>query len=151
MKRMIALFFVLVTLFGIKFLNEKTFPCLNFQKLIIISKYSELYDREKVQNGNQFYYTFNQEEGLKALKEINIPKIDGLVYYFDKKIGLDFIKNKINFSYEAKEEIEGMKIFYGYDKSYPDFRFLNGKKINCQIVQNSTNIIVGYPMILCGY
>lgn len=151
MKRMIAFFIVFVFLIGIKFVSENNFPEYEFERLIIISKSSSLFDCEKIKNGNQFYYTFDNKTGQEVLKNLKIDEIDGLVYYFDKTEDIQSIKNKLNFVYKTREVIKGMEVMYGYDSSYPDFNYIDGKKTNVQIVKNSTNIIIGYPMILCGY
>lgn len=151
MKRMIAFLIIFVMMLGVKFVQENNLPRYDYEKLIVVTKLEKLFDAEKIENGNQFYFIFDNNRGEKVLKELNIENIDGLVYYFDKNLGVDFIKNKLDFYYEAAEKIDELEIYYGFDSSYPNFTYLNGKKINVQIVKNSTNIIVGYPMILCGY
>lgn len=151
MKRMIAFFVVIMFLFSLKFINENNIIKYKFDKLLIVSQCDSLYDVEMIENGNQYYYTFSYQQGKEVLKEIKLGNIDGLVYYFDKSIGLEKFKNNLDFCFESQEKIDGLKIFYGYDNSYPDFRYIDNKKINVQIVENSTNIIVGFPIILCGY
>ena len=126
-------------------------PNHQFEKLIVVSSSATLLNCEKLENGSQYYYLLNSKEGKKILKEISIQDIDGIVYYLDKAVGLKGIINKLDFFYQGREKIDGLEVYYGYDSSYQDFRIIEGKKINVQIVENSTNIIVGYPMILCGY
>lgn len=151
MKRMIAFFVVVAILIGIKFINRNNLPNFEFEKLVVISQVSNLFDQEKIQNGNQFYYTFDKINGKNIIKNLDNKDFDGLVYYFNKSVGIDRLKNKFDFVYKGKENIQNLQIYYGYDSDYPDFVFLNGKKVNVQLVENSTNIIVGFPMILCGY
>lgn len=150
MKRMIAFLFVIIFLAGFKIIYENTFPELKFEKLVVISQNPSLFDCETLRNGNDYYFYFNEKESQNALKNLNIENIEGLVYYFDKNINLEKIKNKLNFYYKG-QSIDNMVVYYGYDSTYPDFRIIDGKRINVQIVKNSTNIIVGYPLILCGY
>ena len=151
MKRMIVFFIVFVFLIGIKFVSEERFPYYKFEKLVVISQTSNMFDCDKIKNGNQYYYTFDNKIGKEILKDLKIKEIEGLVYYFDKSTNLQSIKNKLNFAFKSREVIKGLEIMYGYDKDYPNFNYINGKKTNVQIVKNSANIIVGYPMILCGY
>ena len=116
--------------------------------MIVISKTTQ-FDREYLQNGEDFYYNFDKIEGQEVLKGLDVNEIKGLVFYFEN-IDINDLFNKTDFYYKG-EEVDGMKVYYGYDSSYLDFRYINGKKINIQIVQNSTKTIVGYPMILCGF
>lgn len=150
MKKLIAFFICFILLGGVKFIKEDNLPSYDFQKLIVISKQLNQFEVESIKNGNQYYYTFTQENKEK-LKDIKIKEVDGLVYYFAKEKGLENIKEIFDFSYASKEEIDGLDIWYGYSNDYPRFNIIKGKMVNCQIVENSTNIIVGFPMILCGY
>lgn len=151
MKSLIVFFVAIFILIGFKVVYENDMPNYDFEKLVIVTNSDSSFDSEKINNGNHFYYTFDNIKGKKVLKNLNMSEIEGLVYYFEKDFTIDKIKSKLDFCYSSQEKIDNLNIFYGYDSSYPDFRYVEGKKVNVQIVENATNFIVGYPMILCGY
>lgn len=150
MKRVIAFLILILFLAGCKIVSLNNVPDFDFESLIIISLNSSLYDTSNIQNGNQYYYEFDKKSGEKALQNLQYDEIEGIVYYFEKDYDIKQIKNKLDFCFEG-EKVDDIEIVYGYDKNYPDFRYINGKKVNVQIAENSTNIVVGYPLILCGY
>lgn len=148
MKRMIAFFIVFIFFIGLKIAGENNLPYWNYDSVIIVSS-NAIFEKQYIQNGEDFYFTFDKNEGETVLKDLNIKEIKGLVFYFNN-IDINNLLNKIDFYFDGTD-VEGMKVYYGCDSSYPDYRYINGKKINVQIVENSTKTIVGYPMILCGY
>lgn len=148
MKRMIAFFIVFIFFIGLKIAGENNLPYWNYDSVIIVSS-NAIFEKQYIQNGEDFYFTFDKNEGETVLKDLNIKEIKGLVFYFNN-IDINNLLNKIDFYFDGTD-VEGMKVYYGYDSSYPDYRYINGKKVNVQIVENSTKTIVGYPMILCGY
>lgn len=151
MKRMIAFFIVVISLFGIKIFTENNLPNCNFEKLVVVSSSDSLFEGEKLKNGNHFYYTFNYQQGRGVLNDLKASQIEGVVFYYDNSINVEELLNTLDFYFKSKVQIEGIEIFYGYDGDYTDFRYIDGKKINVQVVINSTNIVMGYPLILCGY
>ena len=150
MKRMIAFFIVISLIVGIKFMSQESIPQFNYEKLVIVSKLNSLFEIESVKNGSDYYYTFDKILGEKVLKNINKEEIESIVFYFDRDYSLKKIQNKMDYIYKGGSVSE-LEIYYGYDKDYSDYRIIDGKKVNVQIVKNSTNIIVGYPLILTGY
>lgn len=150
MKRMIAFFIAIGLLIGVKFACQSNSLNYDFEKLIIVSSSECLYDTDFVRNGNKYYYSFDKNQGEKALENIKSEEVEGLVYYFDLNYNLKNLKNKLDYCYKGGSA-SGIEIYYGYDKQYKDYRIVNRKKVNVQIVKNSTNIIVGYPLILTSY
>ena len=148
MKRMIAFFIVFIFLIAINFIPKNCVNFSNFEKLIVISS-QENFDSDFVKNDNHFYYTFEKEEGKQLLKNIDFGEIQGLVFYYSKD-KLSYLLKNVDFYYQG-QDVEGMKVYYGYDNAFPNFNYIDGKKFNFQIVEKSTEIVLGYPMILCGY
>lgn len=147
MKRLIAFFILIVLLIGVKFINNDFPQDFKYEKIVVITKSQALFDGEYIKNGNQYYYTFDYENTPKFEEQ----DIDGVVYYFNSQTNINKIKQSLNFCYQSGQDIDNMKIYYGWTNKYQNFRIVNNKKVNVQIVENSTNIIVGFPMILCGY
>ena len=151
MKRMIAFLIAVLGFLGIKVSTENRLPSYNFEKIVVVSKKDDLFESQKIKNGNQFYYSFDFSEGKEVLSQIKVNDFDGLVFYLDKNSSLNAVLNNLDFCFKGKSEIENLQTFYGYDKNYHDFRIVDNKKVNVQVVVNSTNIVVGYPLILCSY
>ena len=150
MKKMIALIFVIVTLFALNlsFSDDKS---IDFESVVIVSTNSDLDIGEFVQNGSDYYYKLNKQEGTKTLKTLAPNCVKGLVYYVSNKYNLEYFKNKFNFYLSDSSLIEERTVYYGYDSSFKDFNYINGKKINVQLVNDGSQWIVGYPLILTGF
>lgn len=148
MKKMIA--FIFLILVGLTLMHFKTFPSLDFEKVVVVSENADIDIEDKVKNGNDFYYTISKEMGSIS-KFFKKDDIKGLIFYISPKYSLEKLKKRFDFIFESSEEIDNQKIYYGYDSSYPDFRFIKNKKVNFQLTKNDENWILGYPMILTGF
>ena len=146
MKRMIAFLIIILLLIGFKFIDNN-FAKYHFQKFIVVSKISALYNTPVVKNGNDYYYAFRDRA---VLDEINMNDVEGIIFYFDKSMDINILLNEMDFYYKGGI-VNDIQVFYGYDSDYAEYNLIDNKKINVQIVENSTNIIVGYPMILSGF
>lgn len=93
----------------------------------------------------------NFKNAQKIKKEIN--NIQGESYCF--KVSDEEIINKILNLFNAvivkQQELEDLKIVYGYSAKLDKFVTDEGEKINLQICKNGTNVTVGYPIILGSY
>ena len=148
MKRMIAFIFILFALFGVAVIKVNMPKVLDYDRVIIISNKKLNYSN--IKNGNDFYYTFDKNQ-TKELKEINICDIKGMVFYISKQYSIDNFQKQFNFLITNKSKIDEKDVYYGYDKNYHDFRIIDGKKINFQLVKSEDNWILGYPMIMTGF
>ena len=75
---------------------------------------------------------------------------DGVIIVFDD-CNVYETAQKLNMSTIKEEEIEGMKILYGYTTFYSGHIYIDGKQVNVQLVQKQNEVIAGFPIILTGY
>ena len=76
--------------------------------------------------------------------------IDGLQFYLNEST-LEELVLQLNCQKVETSAIDGMTIYYGYTPYYQDSVYLDGKKVNIQIVLKEGKVVVGFPMILTGY
>lgn len=125
------------------------FPIYNSPKTNIfeIEGISAVYFAEE-ENGNFNYI----QQDINSIKIDNLSKSDAILLVFEEK-SVDFvIKNlKIDvFKQEFLQE-EELEIVYGYTNFYNDFIYIDGKQSNAQVVKSGEKILVGFPIIYCGY
>lgn len=145
MKRMIGFFvivFVLITFYQTK--QDDFLFLKDCKSIITVSNYKFEEENFLLQNGNQYYYKYDNLQDIKNKDFISYN------FYFDLNIDIFDILNKCSFFYQG-EQIEDYQIYYGYYGGYNDFRYVNGKKINIQVVKTESQIIVGFPLIIIGY
>ena len=103
---------------------------------------------------NEIYLVENGESGQKYIKKENaslseLQKAEGVILVFDKSV--DEVKNELNFKQVKVENVDGIKIIYGYTGLYSSCIHLDGKQVNVQIVQRQNQTIAGFPIILSGF
>lgn len=70
----------------------------------------------------------------------------------EEMASLHAFQKQIGFMASKQEVLEGIGVCqYGYSPKIPNFIVLDGKKINLQIVEQASKIVVGYPVILGSY
>ncbi len=150
MKRLlIFLMFILIIIIVYINKDKGLFNYKNITKVCIISKNSDIFAKEEVvKNGSQFYYILSREEAEDNVKTFD--EIDGVVLYLENS-NVEKIASYYHISYHQGKDIEDYKIYYGYTPRYSKFQFINGRKINAQIVVGNEQIILGFPMILTGF
>ena len=149
MKKVVAFIFVILMLVGLMLVKVDNLAQLDYEKLIIVSACQLENAGREVKNGNDFYYTLDKTDFVKF--NLSQNKIKGLVYYINKKYDLSYFNKKFNYCIYRGGDVDGREIYYGYDKSYYDFRFVEGKKVNFQLVDDKDYWILGYPMIMTGF
>lgn len=148
MKRIIAFLFIGMTLIGLKEIKVDKFDFLNnFDSMIVICENKIDGIDNFVQNGNQYYYTFNANQ-KNILNEI---EYEGVVFKFKNDFNLENFKNYVDFISQSNKELQGYEIYYGYYSGYNDFRFIDGKKINFQLAYHDSTWILGFPLIMTGF
>lgn len=151
MKRMIAFLFGLTILFSISFFKTDNFSIVNdFEKLVVVSKEPLLYQNYQI-SGNQYYYTLSNIEGKKFLEDKNDHDIEGYIFYFNNSFDFDNFSKDVEFLIEKNTQITNYDIYYGYYSKFDDYRYVNNKKINFQLVHNDEKWILGFPIILTGF
>ena len=148
MKRMIAFIFLIFALIGIAIFKADIPHEIDFDRVVVIS--SKTLNYSNIKNGNDYYYTFDKKQ-TDELRKIDICDIKGLVFYISKQYKIDTFQKKFNFLITNKSKIDEKDAYYGYDKNYHDFRIIDGKKINFQLVKSESNWILGYPIIMTGF
>ena len=152
MKKMIAFLLCGGLLLAGKNLPNRSFDLFeNAEKMIVVSeKRIEQFDDEFI-SGNDYYYTFQAKEIEKNFSILDEKDgIKGLNLYFNQEMPLSYFQNKLDFLGDETNLGEN-KIYYGYYSYYKHFKWIDGKKINVQLVQTAEGWILGMPLILTGF
>ncbi len=64
---------------------------------------------------------------------------------------LDSVKKFLKISQSYTQKLQNKEIIYAYTSLFPDCEFVEGKKINAQLVCEGERLIVGFPVIMTGY
>lgn len=149
MKRLLALIVLLGALLGLQnHSNFDFFACDGLQKVCFVTKENLLDSEDVIKSGNQFYCNLSIEQASQTYK--SIEELDGMIlYFFDTS--LEQITKYYKVDYFKGQVVEGKEVFYGYSPLYKDFKLVDNKKINAQIVINANEIILGFPAILVGF
>ena len=143
---MIAFLLMIISLFSIKYILPQEQCVKDYEKITIVSdKRYELFEENLVQNGNDYYYTFdNAENGM--LSEFDYKAL--VVYYkdFDNKN----FKSQCDVFYQC-EDVGDYKIYEGYMKGVEKYVMVNNKKVNFQLAIRESDIVIGLPMIVTGF
>ncbi len=150
MKRMIAFLIVAIAVSISAFLCVDLPHNEDYESVVVVSAQENLIDGEVIKNGNDFYYYLSKKNAEKVIKTLDLDKVSGIVYYFSNK-SLDYFNKKLNYSLTSPSNVGDRTVYYGYDKSYYDFRLIDGKKMNVQLANDGERWILGYPMILTGF
>ncbi len=152
MKRMVAFIFIILAFFGVGLFKNDSLDINDYERVVIVSKLDDLTNKgSKVQNGEDYYYYLNYQEGESVRKNLSSYQISGIIFYLSKEYSFNSFNKKFDYTLSAKSIVEDNDVYYGYDKDYSDFRLVGGKKINLQLVKSDNNWILGYPMILTGF
>ncbi len=142
---MIGFFVVVITLLALQIDKHRDFEFLqDCDKIIVVSDREIENKNYIIKNGNQFYYEFND---INSLSE---EKFSAYNFYFDSSKNINEIISNLSFVYQGKS-VENYQIYYGYYDNYNDYRYVDGKKINVQVVKTPSQIIVGFPLVVTGY
>lgn len=153
MKKMIAFFILIVFLVGLSVFKSNNFDLLKgYEKIIVVSEnvYSKL-DENPIKNGNQYIHSLEKEKGKYFLNNIDKFDILGLSFYFNNNFKLSQFNKEFDYTLSNPSILEEYKIYYGYYEKYDDYRLIDGKKINVQLVETQNEWIVGFPLILTGF
>ena len=100
-----------------------------------------------VQNGDE--YIVEVYSDIERFYQKYSDQIKGFNLYFSENV--EQIIQTLSGQIYRSQDVEGMKIYYGYTNLYNDFRYVSGKKINVQIAEQEKQVIVGFPLILTGF
>ena len=149
MKILITILFLPILLFSISYFStDITIPMQNVNSVcFIVDKDFEGLDC--IKNGDQYILTIYSD--FENFYKTNKNNIKGFNLYFDKNFNINDFCKQIHASTFKGKSIDENQILYGYTNEYNDFRYVDGKKINMQIVINENEIVVGFPLILSGF
>ncbi len=152
MKRLIAFIFIVILSFLVLLTskNNKIFDY-DYEKVIIVTKNENLLkDCEKIVNGDNFYFIVEKEK-KDRVENLYFSNTLGVVFYYNKNLTFNSFNKRFNYSLFGGKSIEDREVFYGYDKNYSDYRILENKKVNVQLVRTENEWILGYPLIITGF
>lgn len=144
MKKILLLFFIIPFALGfyLKINPSKIFSLNGVEKVCVVTD-EEVEEFNSLKTAQCNYVMFDSIEDAEKVK----PK--GFVIYM--KSDIDKIKDELNLMIDRSEEIDDMKIYYGFTPNFSDFVLSNNKRINAQIVVRGEDVIAGFPMILTGF
>ncbi len=148
---MIAFIFLSICLLGVMLSSISIPKSYDYEKVVIVSAQKNLIDGEVTVCGEDYFYTLSKNKVENSLQSLNSSNVKGIVYYFSKDKGLNYFKNDLSLTLTDKTYVCDRQVYYGYDKSYYQYRLIDGKKINFQLVCDGENWLLGYPMILTGF
>lgn len=152
MKRVIAFFVIVVLFIVFAYFKQDEFAFSDCNKLVVVT--SEIYNEfneQPIKNGDEYYYTLTGDEISFFKNNISHFKYKGLSLYYDNSYDLDFFKNIFKTQLTNPSKVENYQIYYGYYDNYRDYKIIDGKKINLQLVHTQNEWIAGFPLILTGY
>ena len=152
MRRMIAFLlcgFMLFLLKGGKLPTLSIFD--KAQRVVLVLDEENHNYKNAVQNGNDFYYSFEGESMREVLENLNeMQTLKGVNLYFSKDLPLSYFQERLDYLGE-KSTVEEMDIYYGFFKNYHKFELVNAKKVNVQLVFGEDGWVMGLPLILTGF
>ncbi len=152
MKRLIAFIFIILFSFMLLIIkdNNEIFDC-NCEKMVIVSNNENLLeDCQKIFNSDDVYFIVEKEEKEK-IDNLDFSYVKGVVLYFNKNVNLNYFNKRFNYTLFGGKSIEDRQVYYGYDKNYCDYRIIENKRVNVQLVKTENEWIVGYPLIITGF
>jgi hypothetical protein len=100
-----------------------------------------------VKNGT--HYMITAPSSLSRFLYNRLVEVKGMTFYTTQS--LQSVVERLNVKYFKGEEIEGARHYYGFCKSFSDFVFISGKKVNIHFVEKQNQLIIGLPIILGSY
>lgn len=151
MKKLLVLFFLLLSLFCVNMFQDQTLFSVfaSDSETFFVTTNSPLgVDVQGTKNGNGYVYCFNNS--TLNLSSLNLKNITSQSVVLNNK-SVNYIQQKLNLKIVSKfNSCNGLEIL-GYSNKLKNFVYVDGKKVNIQIASNKTNIVVGYPLILQGF
>lgn len=148
MKKMIVFFVATATFLAFKYYKQDNFyPFYHFDEMTVIADDQFPLGEDKIQSGDEYFYTLSREEGKAFVENIKDYSFFGFVFHYQNK-DIEFLNE---YDVSEKTSVEGRDVYYGYYSGYNDFYFHKGKKVNFQAVIKEDELIVGFPIILTGF
>lgn len=152
MKKVLAFILVLIGLFLAKsdyceFVNLTDFPKDSQYCLYV----GDTPSTENCVNVGSGYIVFDDIENAQSLVK-NSKKIYGQSVCFEGTTDNYFeLLKDLRLKECFVENIENIKVFYGFSNKLKDFTVVNGEKVNIQVAYREGKITVGTPLILGSF
>ena len=101
-----------------------------------------------VENGADVIASTTDKVAAKEFYEKNAPKCVVMKFGCEN---LQKVKDFLKISQSWEQKLQDKEIIYGYTSMFEKCEFVNGKKINVQLVLEGDQLIVGFPLIMTGY
>ena len=150
MKKLLLFFIVIIIGLSINFFkSDDIFFIPNINSVCFVADYSAVKDKnlDFVECGNDVIVFSNIEDAREIYYDLE-PKCTVLSL---QNTSLYQIKDLLKINYSFNQDLEGLTITYGYTPSFDKFQYVDGKKINVQIVEKSDEMLIGFPIIMTGY
>ena len=142
MKNLVAFFGLVLCLFPLLFVEDNFDFLSSYEKVVLVS--DKKLNENCIQNGNEFYHSFENDDWKKWKNDSS-----ALIFYF-KKFDIENFKKKCEQFYSCTD-VENYKVYQGVYAGYNNFVFVDGKKVNFQLVIKENEIVLGFPMIVVGF
>lgn len=149
MKKMIAFFMTAICAMVVKYFTVEDFSSfLEFDKIVVVCQ--QKLSEEFVQNGEEYYNVFKGQRAEDILTDWENIDAKAVNLYFDLEKELDYFSQRVE-NMQQISDIDGNHCWQGYYNGFKDFRYINKKKINFQLVQTDEGWIMGFPYIITGF
>jgi len=149
MKKMIAFFMTAICAMVVKYFTVDDFASfLDFEKMVVVCQ--QKLSEEFVQNGEDYYNVFRDKKAQNILAEWESIDAKGVNLYFSLEKDLEYFSQRVE-NMQQVSDIDDNCCWQGYYGGFKDFRYINKKKINFQLVQTDEGWIMGFPYIITGF
>ena len=157
MKKLIALIFLSLMFTGVKFYHSGDFDTLKgYDKVVIVceklkaEKIENIGFDQQIESGNDIYFIF-KNKSFNDLKAKFKNDFKGVNLYFNNSFSLKDFENMLNLTFSENYKIDSYQVYSSFYEGFLDFKIVNGKKINVQLVKTQQNWVLGFPLIITGF
>ena len=105
------------------------------------------FERQKC---GELYFNFCAFEEAKKNFESVCERLEGVGFYLSNVSAKEVLR-KLQISQYSQSEVQGLAIYYAYTPLYDDYVWVEGKKVNLQIVEKDGCVVCGFPAVITAY
>lgn len=157
MKKLIALIFLSLTFASVKFYHFGDFNTLKgYDKIVVVceklkaDKIENICFDQQIESGDDVYFIF-KNKSFDDLKTKFKNDFRGVNFYFNNSFSLNDFEKMLNLTFFENSKIDSYQVYSSFYEGFFNFRVINGKKINVQLVKTQQNWILGFPLIITGF
>ena len=121
----------------------------NAQKVCFVSMEEYEFAFEKQKCGD-LCFNFCEFRDAKENFQNVCNDIEGVEFYLSNVSAKDVLQ-KLQITQYSKSEVQNMMVYYAYTPLYDDYVWVEGKKVNLQIVEKEGLVVCGFPAVITGY